>query len=87
MRRLLIPFAIGFAVVALVELVALFSVNLLADGNGWSSFELRLGPILLFVYERTARVSTLTFGSGVLLVALAGGALNAGGAAVLQRRV
>ena len=87
MRRLLTPFALGFAVLALVEVVAVFSINLLAEGYGWRPFELRAGPILLVEYERSARVATVTFGAGLFLVALGGGALNAAAAAVLQQRV
>lgn len=87
MRRLLIPFTIGFAVVTLLELIAMLTLNLAAERNAWESFDLRVGPVLLFAYERSVRVSAVTFGSGLLLVALVGGGLNAAGAALLQRRV
>jgi hypothetical protein len=86
-RGLLIPFAIGFAVVALFELIALFTLNLAAARHTWGNFDVHVGPVLVFAYERSARVSALTFGSGLLLVALIGGGLNAAGAALLQRRV
>jgi hypothetical protein len=86
-RTLLIPFAIGFAVLALLELIAVFSLNLAATRNAWASFDVHVGPVLLFAYERSAHISAVTFGSGLLLVALVGGVLNAAGAALLQRRV
>ncbi len=87
MRRLLIPFAIGFAVVSLLELIGLFTLNVVAEHEAWESVDLRIGPMLLFAYERAPRVSVLTFGNGLLLIALVGGSLNAAGAALLQRRV
>ena len=87
MRRLLIPFAVGLAVGALLEIAALFSVNVLADAYEWGDFELHVGPFLLVAYEHTAHVATLSFGGGVFVLALVGGLLNAAGAAVLQRRV
>ena len=70
-----------------MELVGLLAFNVIADAYGWGSFAFRVGPVLLLEYERTDRVSAVTLGSGVLLVALLGGTLNAAGAAVLQRRV
>lgn len=87
MRRLLIPFALGFAAFALLELIAMVALSLAAQQESWGSFDVRIGPVLLFAYERTARVSALTFGAGLLLLALVGGSLNAAGAAFLQRRV
>jgi hypothetical protein len=86
-RRLLIPFAVGFGVIALLELIVMFTLNLAAARHAWGSFELRVGPVLLFALERSTHVSAVTFGSGLLLVALVGGSLNAAGAALLQRRV
>jgi hypothetical protein len=70
-----------------LELIGLLTLNLLAEEHRWTELEPRIGPILFFAYERTAHLSALTFGSGLLLVALLGGMLNAGGAALLQRRV
>lgn len=84
---MLIPLAIGFSVVAVLELIALLTFNLVAGNHQWASFDVRVGPILLFAHERTESTTELTLGAGLLLLALAGGALNAGGAAVLQRRV
>jgi hypothetical protein len=78
---------VGFTAVGLLELFALFTLNVAAEQGGWSSFGLRLGPLLFFAFERTTDVATLTLGGGLLLVAALGGGLNAGGAALLQRRV
>lgn len=78
---------IGFAVVGLIELIALLALNAIGDARAWPSWDLRVGPILVFAYERSARGTAVTFGSGVFLLALLGGVLNAGGAALLRDRV
>jgi hypothetical protein len=83
----LIPFALGFAVVALLEIVAAFSIYVVVDSHDWASFDVRFGPALLFAYDGTGRVSALTLGSGVLVVAAVAGLVNAAGAAALQRRI
>jgi hypothetical protein len=78
---------IGFAVVGLIELIGLLALNAIGDARAWPSYDLRLGPILAFAYERSARGTAVTFGTGVFLLALLGGVLNAGGAAMLRDRV
>ena len=83
----MIPLTIGFAVIALLEVIALLTLNVAAERQGWQGFEVRLGPVLFFAYERAERATAVTLGSGLLLVALAGGGLNAAGAALLNRRV
>lgn len=83
----MIPFTIGLAVVALLEVIALLTLNVAAERQSWQSFDVRLGPVLFFDYERTERATAVTFGSGLLLIALVGGGLNAAGAALLNRRV
>jgi len=83
----LIPFGVGAAVVALLEIVAAFSLHAVGEVERWSSFDVRVGPILLFSFERAEHVSSLTLGSGVVMAAAAGGLLNAIGAAALHRRV
>jgi hypothetical protein len=85
-RRLVISFALGATAAAVVEVLVLVALAIVADANGWASFSVGGGPLLLLEFERTARTTTTTFGGGIGLVALAGGALNAGGAAVLVRR-
>jgi hypothetical protein len=82
-----IPFTIGFAVVALLEVIALLTLNVAAERQSWPSFDVRLGPVPFFGYERAERATAATFGSGLLLIALVGGGLNAAGAAFLNRRV
>jgi hypothetical protein len=86
-RRLVIAFALGFAAVAVFALAALTALALVADANDWSSFELAVGPATLLEVERTPAATTTTYGPGIALVALAGGALNAAGAAILSRRL
>lgn len=86
MRRLVISFALGTAAAAVLEVLALVALAIVADANGWGSFAVGGGPLLLLEFERTADATATTFGGGIALVALAGGALNAGGAAFLVRR-
>lgn len=86
MRRLLIAFALGAVAVGVLELLSLVALAIVADANGWASFRLGSGPLALFEFERTAEATETTFGGGIAIIALAGGALNACGAALLVRR-
>ena len=87
MRRLVTAFAHGFAAFAVFALASLTTLALVAGANDWSSFELALGPAMLLEFDRTPAATTTTYGPGVALVALAGGVLNAAGAAILARRL
>jgi len=84
--RLVIAFALGVAATAVVEILVLVAVAIAADADGWKSFSVGGGPVLLLEFERTPTTTATTFGSGLAVVALLGGALNAAGAAFLAGR-
>jgi hypothetical protein len=86
MRPVVIAFVLGAAAVGIVASVAGFAVGVAAQSGGWASFRTALGPIVFLAFERTPQATTTTFGAGLPLLALAGGALNALGAGVVTRR-
>ena len=86
MRTVVIAFVLGVAAVAIVVSVAGFVLGIAAQSGGWHSFRIALGPVLFLSFERLPDSTSTTFGNGLPLLALAGGALNALGAALLRRR-
>jgi hypothetical protein len=82
----LTAFALGTAAVAALALVAVLTAALLADASGRES--LRLAPlgVELVSFRRTSAETSTTFGAGLALLPLVGGAANAAAAAALQRR-
>jgi hypothetical protein len=81
-----IAFALGAVAVALAVSVAGLVLGIAAQSGHWDSFRVALGPVLFISYERASDGTSTAFGSGLTLLALAGGALNAAGAALLRRR-
>jgi len=81
-----IALALGAVAVMLVLVVAGLALGVAADSGGWGSFRIGLGPLLLLEFERHTRSAETTFGTGLLPAALAGGLLNAAGAAAIRRR-
>jgi hypothetical protein len=81
-----IAFLLGSIAAAITLFVAAFVVGIVAQAGGWSSFRVAVGPLILFAFERTRDATSTTFGAGLPLAALAGGALNALGARFLRRR-
>ena len=86
MRTYVIALALGSIAVMLVLVVTGLALGVAADSGGWGSFRIGLGPVLLLEFERRATSADTTLGNGLLLAALAGGLLNAAGAAALRRR-
>ena len=86
MRAVVIAFVLGTAAVAILASVAGFAVGTAAQAGGWSSFRVGAGPVLLLAFTHTRAFTSTTFGAGLPLLALAGGALNALAAGVLARR-
>jgi hypothetical protein len=86
MRPVVIAFVLGAAAVGIVASVACFAIGVAAQSGGWASFHAAIGPIVLISFERSPQATTTTFGAGLPLLALVGGALNAVGAGVLSRR-
>ena len=87
MRPLVIAFALGAVAVAISVSVAGLVLGIAAQSGHWGTFRVGLGPIILLSYERLPSGTSTTFGNGMAVLALAGGALNALGAALLRRRV
>ena len=85
MRRLVIAFAIGAAALAAVVAVAGLVAGVTADAGGWSSFRVAVGPFVVVEFDRVGRGSETTLGTGVAVVALAGGLANAAAAALMLR--
>ena len=86
MRRVLTSFVLGFVAVGALVLIGAFALGLLANANEWNDVRIAVGPVVLFEFERDARSTAVSFGSGLVLLALAGGALNAGAAALVRSR-
>ena len=86
MRPVVIAFVLGAVAVGIAVSVAGLVLGVAAQSGGWESFRVALGPVLFLSFERMPGETSTTFGNGLLLLALAGGALNALGAALLSRR-
>ena len=86
MRPLVTAFVLGAVAVALVAGAAALALFVLADAAGWDGFVVGAGPLVVLELERTPRETSATVGAGFAALAIAGGALNAAGAALLRRR-
>lgn len=85
MRPLVIAFALGATAVAILASVVGFALGVAAQAGDWASFRVAAGPVVFLAFERSARATSTSFGAGLPLLALAGGALNAIGAGVRSR--
>jgi hypothetical protein len=86
MRTVVIAFVLGATAVAIAASVSGFVLGIAAQSGGWHSFRVAVGPVLFLSFERLPDATSTTFGNGLPLLALVGGALNAFGAALLGRR-
>jgi hypothetical protein len=86
MRTYVNSFLIGTAAVFLLLIVGLTALGLAAAAGDWKSFEIAIGPVRLFAFERDGTTTTTMMGIGVVPVALLAGLANAGAAAILRRR-
>lgn len=86
MRSLLTPFLLGTVAVAVLVYAAALALAIAAATGEWGSLHVALGPVTLVAVERSADETSTTFGSGLALAALAGGALNAAAAGFLRAR-
>lgn len=85
MRSLLTPFLLGAFATGLLVYAGALALAIVAGSAGWGALHVALGPITFVAVERAGATTATTFGSGLGLAALAGGALNAVAAAVLRR--
>jgi hypothetical protein len=86
-RAVVIAFVLGTAAVWVVLLVAGFALGIAAQSGGWGSFRVGFGLATLLEFSREPAGTSTTFGPGLALAALLGGALNAAAAAWLRRRL
>lgn len=87
MRALVTAFLLGAAAAGFAAGAAAVAVVIVADAGGWAGFRAALGPLLLVEFERTGSATAASFGPGLAVAAIAGGLLNALGAALLRHRV
>ena len=85
MRPLIVPFVLGFTALGTLAAGAMIAVAVVAQAAAAGSFRFALGPVLLVAVDDSARETSATFGIGILLVALAGGIVNAVAAGLLRR--
>ena len=85
MRAVVTAFALGAAAFGVLAFVGSVAVGVAADAAGWGEFSIGLGPIVILEFARSARGTETTFGFGAVLIALAGGILNAAAAAAITR--
>jgi hypothetical protein len=81
-----IAFVLGAVGVGVAVSVAGLVLGIAAQSGDWDSFRIALGPVVFLSYERLPDGTSTAFGNGLALLALAGGGLNAFGAALLSRR-
>jgi hypothetical protein len=79
-------FGVGAMTVGFMALIVFIALGPIAHGAGWSDLDLSIGPMSIFAYESNDSGFSTSFGPGILLLALAGGVLNAIGAALLRDR-
>ena len=73
-----ISFVTCFFAILVVLAGSALAVSVLADAQGWNSFSLGQGPFKVLEFERNARGTETLFGAGIVTLAAAAGALNAG---------
>jgi hypothetical protein len=84
--RVMKAFVLGTVVFAVLAYAAAVALALSATEGGWSALRIAVGPFLLVAVEQDGATTVTTFGTGIVLVGLLGGAVNAAAAAALARR-
>ena len=85
MRTVLTAFAIGAAAFGVVAVVCGVAVGVAFGSLGRDKISVGLGPLVVLEFSRSARGTETTFGLGIVVVALAGGVVNAAAAASVLR--
>lgn len=86
MRVCVISYLIGTVAVSVLLIVGLTALAVAATAGDWKSFEIAIGPVPLFAFEREGTTTTVSAGIGILVVGTLAGLLSAGAAAFLHRR-
>lgn len=84
--RVVRAFALGAAAAGLLAYALAAAIAVIAQSGG-RTVDVHVGPLVLVAIERTGATTATSIGSGLLLVALLGGVVNALAAAVLARRL
>lgn len=79
-------FVVAFVVFTVVGSATVLALGIVADLNGWSSFDVSLGPVTAFAFDRDGSSTSTTFGSGIALGAVVLAAVNAAVAGALGGR-
>lgn len=77
---------LGFVAAAVALYGLALVVAVVAQAGAWRDFRIALGPVVLLAVRNDARAAETVFGPGLVLLALAAGALNALAASALARR-
>jgi hypothetical protein len=86
LRIAAVSFVFGFLAVGLLLLCSAFGLAIIADARGWGSFGIGDGILTIFAYRRTPGGTETVMGTGIILVALLAGSLNAIAGTVLWSR-
>jgi hypothetical protein len=82
----MIAFALGAGAFGIALLAAGLALGIVAQSGGWPSFRIGLSSLTLLEFTRRGATTSTTFGSGIVVAAVLGGAFNASAAAFLSRR-
>jgi hypothetical protein len=82
----MIAFALGAGAFGIALLAAGLALGIVAQSGGWPSFRMGLGSLTVLEFTRRDETTSTAFGSGIAVVAILGGAVNAAAAAFLGRR-
>jgi hypothetical protein len=85
-RAPMIAFALGAGAFGIALLAAGLALGIAAQSGGWPGFRIGLGSLTVLEFTHRGQTTSTTFGSGIVVVAILGGALNAAVAAFLGRQ-
>lgn len=80
-------FALGFFAVVMFLYVGVTAMAIYADAQGLGSFGFGGGMFTVFEYERTASMTGMLYGPGIIVVGFLAGVLNSMAALALRARM
>ncbi len=86
MHRPLVSFVTAFVALLMLSVIAGLVLQVAADANGWNSFSLGTGPLMVLQLSRTTSATSTSWGPGLLLACAAFAALNVAAARALRNR-
>ena len=78
-------FALGAVAVGVLAYVGISAVAVAAQASG-RSLAVGLGPLVVVSVEHEASAAVTTIGSGLIVIAILGGLVNAGAARLIRRQ-